>query len=149
MKNILNIIALLFIAPILANAQSSLNSQWLLYIKYYPIKTEDGCSFFSDSESMLAKKKYLLIITNPHTAYMQVKDNTFVYFTKVDRIKSQFGYTDFYKGKSGHFELAIKSIEKLGTYSTYRIGTLHLSTIYVKETIPIYGTVEDYDSYSH
>jgi hypothetical protein len=142
----MRVLLTLIIALWLCNSQP-LNQ--LHYIKSFPIKTEDGCSFFSDSEDSLTGKKYLLVITGRHIAYMQLKNDKFLYFSKVKRIKDGAGYKDIYRGKAGSFELTIKSIKKTGPFVTQRNGVLYLKTGRLKEIIPVYGMVEENDNYNH
>jgi hypothetical protein len=131
--------------PILACAQSNSHRSQLLYIKYYPIKTEDGCSFFSDNLSALKQKKYLLNINFEHIAYIQTADYKFIYFKRIRRAPTAGGYTDFYKGKNGEFKLVINSIKKGENYTTIREGTLFLNVGNIKKKLTVYGNVQDND----
>jgi hypothetical protein len=149
MKNILILLLLLLILPELSNSQLAPRNYPLLYIKSYPIKTEDGCSFFSDSEVSLTNKEYLLIINGTHTAYIQLKDNKFLYFSKQRRLKSPGGYTDFYRGNNGSFKLVIKNIKKKDAFSTNRNGELIFKIGNLEKTVPVCGFVEDNDFYNH
>jgi len=117
----------------------------LMYILHYPIKMEDGGSYFSDNLNALKQKKYLLNINFKHIAYILMDDHKFMYFNLVKRIGNQNGYIDFYKGKTGEFKLMINSIEKGTNYTSRRNGVLSLHIGKIVKQLHVYGDVQDND----
>ena len=120
----------------------------LNYLSSYPLKTEDGCSFYSDNKDALVQKKYLLAITDQHKAYIQTGKGKFIYFSRSNRGKGQNGYNETYKGDKGWFSLFINVIKPVSSHKTFRDGIL---TLYVNKKhlkIPVYGLSEEIDGYN-
>jgi hypothetical protein len=154
LKNLLIVLAIM--VQVKTYAQSNSFAP-LKYISYYPIKTEDGCGFFSDNVEALNKKKYLLIIAynmfaNKPVAYIQTGKDSFIYFTRVKRTLTKKGYVDFYKEKgkgNAFFELTINEMKKNGLGSSFRNGKLLIKVNNIKKELDVFGDDNEVDRYNN